>query len=63
VNYWKVGDRLHGAGTPVPGEPYVIPTVNEQGQICDMVIKDIEMDGPRHYWGTVASITPAVVKA
>lgn len=57
-DFWRVGDRLHGAGTPTPGKPYVIPTANEQGQICDMLIVDIDLDGQRHYWGTVASITP-----
>ena len=56
--YWTVGDRVRGAGTPVPGEPYVIPTADAEGRICDMEIGDILMTGPRHYTGVVKSITP-----
>lgn len=57
-DFWRVGDRLYGAGTPKPGEPYVIPTVDERGRMCDMALTDIELDGERHYWATVESITP-----
>ena len=54
----KVGDRVNGAGTPTPGEPYVIPTVDAEDRMCDMEIGDIEMTGPRHYTGIVKRITP-----
>lgn len=55
-NHWIVGDRLHGAGNPDPNKPYVLPTADQHGRIVHMTITNIEHDGPRYYWGTVASI-------
>lgn len=57
-DHCKVGDRVSGAGTPTPGEPYVIPTVDENDWLCDMIIVDHIMEDETHWRGTIESITP-----
>ena len=57
-DYWTVGEKCRGAGTPTPGEPYVVPTVNAEGLLCDMEIEVTRMTDPRHYEGIVRAITP-----
>lgn len=62
-DYFRVGDGVSGSGRPDSGRPYVIPTVDEWGRMCDMQIRVDEVQpglygGGWFYSGVVVAITP-----